>query len=520
MLSKSGNSLPDSLYSADTVRAIDHYLIDQQGVSGFELMHNAAAAAFRHLVRRWSDRQPVLVLCGRGNNGGDGYLLAASAARHGMTVRVIAARDPQDLDGDARKAWQKAVGDGVRIDIWSDLALAERQVAFRETGLIVDALLGTGATGAPRSPYDELIIAANEAGCPILAIDVPSGLDATTGVVTGSAIQAVLTVTFIALKTGLFSGQGAEYCGDIEFERLLTAGATESTGRTPAAYRFDWDRVRSQLTRRPATAHKGLFGHVLIVGGDRGFGGAGLLAAEAAARCGAGLVTLATRPEHVAPALARCPSLMARGVTHGSELSGLIAAADTIVCGPGLGRGAWGQQMLQQVLGAQTPRVLDADALNLMAERVPARAGTQVLTPHPGEAARLMGCSVSDIEADRLAAAMTLQQRFGGVVLLKGAGTVVKGDGSVPWVLSGANAGMATGGMGDVLSGMIGAMLGQERSMEQAVLLASALHLASADAASHSTGLRGLLPMDVIGAIPRLLACAERVIGDSQHGQK
>lgn len=231
-------------------------------------------------------------------------------------------------------------------------------------------------------------------------------------------------------------------------------------------------------------------------------------------------MTLATRPEHVAPALARCPSLMARGVTHGSELSGLIAAADTIVCGPGLGRGAWGQQMLQQVLGAQTPRVLDADALNLMAERVPARAGTQVLTPHPGEAARLMGCSVSDIEADRLAAAMTLQQRFGGVVLLKGAGTVVKGDGSVPWVLSGANAGMATGGMGDVLSGMIGAMLGQERSMEQAVLLASALHLASADAASHSTGLRGLLPMDVIGAIPRLLACAERVIGDSQHGQK
>ncbi len=517
MSSDNGNSLPDSLYSADAVRAIDHYLIDQQGVSGFELMQNAAAAAFRHLVQRWPHCQPVLVLCGRGNNGGDGYLVAASAARHGMTVRVIAAREPETLGGDARKAWQKAVSDGVQVETWSELDAAARQSAFQMAGLVVDALLGTGATGAPRAPYDELIDAANKAGCPILAIDVPSGLDASTGVVAGPAVQAVLTVTFIALKTGLFSAQGPEYCGDIEFEPLLDHEAAAGSGQTPAAYRFDWEGLRTHLSRRPATAHKGVFGHVLIVGGDRGFGGAGLLAAEAAARCGAGLVTLVTRPEHVAPALARCPSLMVRGVTHGSELGSLITSADTVVCGPGLGRGAWGQQMLQQVLGVQTPRVLDADALNLMAERIPARSATQVLTPHPGEAARLLGCTASDVESDRLAAAAALHQRFGGVILLKGAGTVVKGDRAVPRILSGANAGMATGGMGDVLSGMIGAMLGQEHPMEQAVLLASSLHLASADAASDRTGLRGLLPTDVIDTIPRLLGRAERMMGGRRY---
>lgn len=519
MSSKSANSLPDSLYSADAVQAIDHYLIDQQGVSGFELMQTAASAAFRHLVQRWPQRQPILVLCGRGNNGGDGYLVAASAARHGMAVRVITARESDHLSGDARTAWQKAVNDGVAIDIWSDLDAAGQRSAFRDAGLIVDALLGTGATGAPRAPYDELINAANGAGCPVLAIDVPSGLDATTGVVAGPAIQATLTVTFIAMKTGLLSGQGAACCGDIEFEPLLDPALAGQAGQAVAARRFDWAGLGSRLSRRPATAHKGLFGHVLIVGGDRGFGGAGLLAAEAAARCGAGLVTLATRPEHVAPALARCPSLMVQGVTHGSELAGLLAAADTIVCGPGLGRGAWGQQMLQQVLAAKSPRVLDADALNLMAERVPAQSATQVLTPHPGEAARLLGCSVRDVEADRLDAADRLQQRFGGTVLLKGAGTVVTGGESVPWVLSGANAGMATGGMGDVLSGMIGAMLGQEPSMEQAVLLAASLHLACANEASRRLGLRGLLPMDLIDAIPLLLGRAEGVVGERRYEQ-
>lgn len=517
MSSTSGDSLPDLLYSADAVQAIDHYLIDQQGISGFELMQNAAAAAFRQLVRRWPESQPVLVLCGSGNNGGDGYLVAASAARHGLAVRIISARDPHGLRGDARKAWQRAVRDGVQLDIWSELDSKTQYSVFEQAGLIVDALLGTGATGAPRAPYDELVRGANRARCPILAIDVPSGLDATTGTVAGDAIHAELTVTFIALKTGLFTGQGADYTGDIAFEPLLGDGASENSGQSPAASRFDWARLGSRLSRRPVTAHKGMFGHVLVVGGDRGFGGAGLLAAEAAARSGAGLVTLATRPEHVSPALARCPSLMVRGVTHGSELGDLIESADVIVCGPGLGRAAWGQQMLQQVLGTDTPRLLDADALNLMSERVPARAELQVLTPHPGEAARLLGCLVKDIEANRLASAKALQERFGGVVLLKGAGTVVAGESELPWVLSGGNAGMATGGMGDVLSGMIGAIIGQERSMEHAVLIASALHLACANEASRTKGLRGLLPMDVIDAIPLLLGRAEGVTGGARR---
>jgi NAD(P)H-hydrate epimerase len=201
----------------------------------------------------------------------------------------------------------------------------------------------------------------------------------------------------------------------------------------------------SWLPPRAANAHKGHFGHLLVVAGDRGFGGAGLLAAEAAARSGAGLVSLATRPEYVTAALARCPSVMVHGLIHGSELPPLLDAASVVVCGPGIGRGAWGQQMLAQVIASDKPRVLDADALNLLSGRVAVPADNHVLTPHPGEAARLLKCLVPEVEADRVAAARKLQTLYGGTVLLKGAGTVVASDGGALDVISGSNPGCALG---------------------------------------------------------------------------
>lgn len=502
------SSLPDALFTADAVREIDRYVIEQEGVDGFELMQRAAYAAFRRLVRQWPDAEPLLVLCGAGNNGGDGYLVAANAVRHGLAVQCIAVAPTATLKGDARKAWQKAVADGVpvaEIDTLDDAQLAERF----DAAVIVDAMLGTGVSGAPREPFASLIGRCNASPAPVLAIDLPSGLNATTGAAEGDVIKASLTVTFIGLKAGLFTGRGSAVTGRVVFEDLDTGEGVEASGQQPVAWRLDWPATMAWLPERVANAHKGRFGHVLVVAGDRGFGGAGLLAAEAASRSGAGLVTLATRPEHVTAALARCPSIMVHGLIHGSELPPLLESASVVVCGPGMGQSAWGQQMLEQVVDSGKPRVLDADALNLLATRVPVLADNHILTPHPGEAARLLDCLVPEVEADRMAATRTLQGIFGGTVLLKGAGTVIASGHETVDIVSGSNPGLATGGMGDVLSGIIGALYGQLGDPRRAAGLGAAVHLAAANLASEDKGFMGLLPADVIDALPRIFRQAE-----------
>jgi NAD(P)H-hydrate epimerase len=503
------HSLPEALYSADAVRAIDRYVIDQQGVDGFELMQAAAASAFRRLVKQWPRASSILVLCGAGNNGGDGYLIAANARRHGLGADCVAVAPMEKLTGDARKALLKAQADGVEVQAFeSDPQLAVPDLERYD--LIVDAMLGTGVTGPAREPFAGIIRHCNQARTPVLAVDVPSGLDSTVGAASGEVIQADLTVTFIALKAGLFTGQGPACCGRLVFESLDTDEWVSESGQQPVARRVDWNTCAGLLPRRSANAHKGRFGHVLIVAGERGFGGAGILAAEAAARSGAGLVTLGTRPDYVGAALARCPSLMVQAVTHGSELQPLIDAASVIVCGPGIGRGAWGQQMLQQVNASGKPRILDADALNLLAARAVCRQDNHILTPHPGEAARLLGCTVPEVEADRLRAAKSLQQMHGGTVLLKGAGTVIADGQSCPVIVSGSNPGMATGGMGDVLAGIIGSLLGQFGDASLATSMAASLHLEAAGVASLSKGFMGLVPTDVIDALPGVLCKAER----------
>lgn len=511
MISAADDSLPESLYAAEAVREIDRYVIDKGLVPGFELMQRAAAGAFRRLVRAWPQPGPLLVLCGAGNNGGDGYLVAASAVRHGLDVVCVALSPPEKLKGDARSAWQKAVDDGVEVRQWHTMSVEQVDELFTGAGSVVDAMLGTGASGAPRAPFADAIRRCNESGVPVLAIDLPSGLDATTGAAVGVVVRAAMTVTFIGLKAGLFTGQGPEYAGTVVFESLEIGQWLPTAGQSPVARRADWGAVCPQLPQRPKTAHKGRFGHLLIVAGDRGFGGAGLMAAEAAVRSGAGLVTLATRPEHVAPALARCPSVMVQGIIHGSELVPLIENATTLVCGPGLGQSAWGQQMLQQVLASGKPQVLDADALNLLAQRAPVLADHHVLTPHSGEAARLLNVTIAEVEADRLGAARRLQETFGGVALLKGAGTVIAGAG-LPMVVDGGNPGMACGGMGDVLSGIIGALLAQTGRPQQAAELGACLHLAAANVASRTMGYMALSPMDVIMALPGVLSTAEAMM--------
>lgn len=509
----SGAGLPHALYSAGSVRNLDRYLIDEQGVDSFELMQAAARGAFRQLLRRWPQCRHVLVLCGAGNNGGDGYLMATCALRHGLGVTCLVLADPAKLQGDAGKAWRRASEQNITMVTAAQSADADLTTLLQQADVTVDALLGTGLSGAPRGEFARVIGLCNQFSVGVLALDIPSGLNATTGAAAGNVVAADATVTFIGLKAGLFTGHGPAVCGEVVFEDLGAARQLDGCAESVLATRVDWASVRSGIPKRAANAHKGHFGHVLVVAGDLGFGGAGLLVAEAAARSGAGLVSLATRPEHVAAALSRCPSVMSHGVMQGSGLAPLLAAATVVVCGPGLGQSAWGQQMLQQVLGCSLPQVLDADALNLMSgsalvNSVPLARDNRILTPHPGEAARLLGCTVAEVEIDRLSAAHKLQLRYGGTILLKGAGTVIATVSGQIFVTSGSNPGLATGGMGDVLAGIVSGLWAQMADPAQAAVTAAALHLAAANTATQQFGYMGLQPTDVIDALPRVLACA------------
>ncbi|WP_097460051.1 NAD(P)H-hydrate dehydratase [Mangrovitalea sediminis] len=504
----SRSSLPHALYRTESVRALDRYAIEQGGVPGFELMSRAGRRAFRHLMRRWPLARHLTVLCGAGNNGGDGYIMAGLAVAQGLSVHCVAVGDPARLQGDARSAWAQAQELGVQVQ---GIEASSWRECVDGADVIVDAMLGTGLSGEVRDPYRTVFDYVARSGKPVLAVDVPSGLCSDTGRVLGLAIRAELTVTFIGMKQGLLTAAAPDYVGELVFDDLGVGEMIEGVVSADAT-RCDWPSVASLLPERKAASHKGLFGRVLIVGGDCGMGGAAILAAEAAARTGAGLVYLATRPEHVTAALTRCPDIQVTGVEHGSQLDALLVGKDVVVVGPGLGQSAWGQQMLQRVMAWGGPCVADADALNLLSR--PGKALQRenwILTPHPGEAARMLGISTAEIGADRFSAVCRLAQCWGGVAVLKGAGTLIASRDAPVQVATTGNPGMAKGGMGDVLSGILGSLLAQGLPAADVASLGVCLHGEAADRLVSSFGYRGLLPQDLIAEIPSVLARAEAI---------
>ena len=492
-----------ALYNAGQVRNLDRTAIEEFGVEGFELMRRAGRAAFRQLRRHWDQVRHITVLCGGGNNGGDGYVIAALAVQQGLSVRCIAVTDPARLRGTALRAYEYAGEQGVVVESSEVLGETGFEEALRGTDLVVDSLLGTGLSGDVRAPFDAIIHQLNASEVPVLAIDIPSGLCSDTGRVLGCAVEAVVTVTFIARKAGLYTGKARDHTGQVVFDDLAVDPGVYEAEPEPVAHYHDWPAASRWLPRRRPTTHKGECGRILVVGGDQGMGGAGLLASEAALRTGAGLVFWATRQMHLGAAIARCPEVQARAVEHGNELDALLEAVDVVVLGPGLGRSAWGQQMFQRVLAFSGPVVADADALNLIAASPDGLSGHDnwILTPHPGEAARLLGGSTADIEADRYSAVRSLSGRYGNTCVLKGAGTLVASAGSATAVVAGGNCGMASAGMGDVLSGVLGALLGQKLTPHQAAITGCALHARAGDIAVRRHGAMGMLAQDVIAAL-------------------
>lgn len=481
------------LYDAAAARELDRRLIEGCGIAGYALMCKAAAACWRELRAAWPQARKITVLCGSGNNGGDGYEVARLARAAGCDVGVVelALRTPSGDAATARRAW---LAGGGHCRSWNDV----RGVA-PDTEVIVDALFGTGLSRPPAGAAADAIAEINarhRAGCGVLAVDVPSGLEVDRGAAPGACVEADLSVTFIGRKFGLHTGAGVDHAGRVIYDPLVPEVST--IDRPPAlAHLLDVDEVRVALPPRRRGAHKGDHGHVLIVGGDHGMAGAALMAARAALRAGAGLVTVATRAEHAAALTAAQPEVMFRGVRVADDLTALLERADAVAVGPGLGQSEWARALWVAVAGR--PRlVVDADALNLLAG-TPRRGESWILTPHPGEAARLLACSTREVQADRGAALRALAQRYGGYPVLKGAGSLIWLGGGVALCPYG-NPGMGVGGMGDALTGIVAACLAQGLAPAVAATTGVLVHALAGDAAA-ARGERGLLPSDLIDQI-------------------
>jgi NAD(P)H-hydrate epimerase len=493
-------TLPTNVYSAAELRALDRRAIEEFGVPGYSLMCRAGDAALATLRSCWPQAQRILVACGPGNNGGDGYALARLAREQRLQVNVIAMGDPSKLTGEARVAFNDYTASGGSVQQWNG-SLAEADV-------IVDALFGIGLVRNIEGAAAQLIDLINQSASHVLSLDIPSGLHADTGRVLGVAVHAERTITFIGLKLGFYLGDGPDYTGAVMFDSLDLE--SEVYGKaTPALVRIDEQKLRTLLPPRKRTAHKGQQGSILIVGGGLGMAGAVRMSGEAALRSGAGLVTIATHPDNVAAVVGGRPELMCRAVTGKEDLQHLLERADLIAVGPGLGRDEWAKTMFDAALATDKRKVVDADALNLLSAS-PRRYSNWILTPHPGEAARLLGMTNADIQADRLHAAREIVDRYGGVVVLKGAGTLVATADRTPAVCDRGNPGMASPGMGDVLTGVIAGMAAQIPDLTAAAEVGVLVHAMAGDIAARH-GERGLIATELFNYLPACVNPSQRI---------
>jgi len=490
--------VPQRLYTAGQVRELDRIAIEDCGIEGYALMQRAGLAAFRWLRYCFPRATRLAVYCGGGNNGGDGYVLAALAARAGLDVQVVAVGEAKSAAARrARRDFERAGG-----------ALSGEHDPSR-SDVIVDALLGTGLQRAPAGAYGDVVRRLNAAAVPTLAMDIPSGLHADTGEALEPCVRADTTVTFIGRKLGCFTAAGRARAGRIYFDEL---------GVPPAIY----ERVEHAASliapgghaafigARSASAHKGDAGRLLVVGGNHGMPGAPCLSARAAHRGGAGLVYLASR-SRPAELVSNSLESMAVEIQAAEDLDPVMEKADVIAVGPGLGRDAWAREAWRRVLQSGKPLVVDADALYQLAD-TQTRRDDWVLTPHPGEAARMLNISTGAVQRDRLKACRDLQARHGGVVVLKGPGTLVRGR--ALHVCDRGNAGMASAGMGDVLTGVIAALLGQGLGAEAAACYGTWCHAEAGDRAARR-GLVGVTASDVIEALQGVVgALPETGAGD------
>lgn len=498
------------VFKAESIKIIEQAAAKAQGFALFELMQRAGHAAFDCLEREWPLAHRVVIVTGSGNNAGDGLIVAALALRAGMQVTLVPIKPLQDLTGDSATAWQQLKDKNIPIK-------EPEHALFEQADVIVDALLGTGFQGRLRDEYAQVIEQINHSGMPVLALDLPSGVYADSGLCAEQYIRADHTVSFIFYKVCQVLNEGLAAQGELH---LATLGVSQSQfyQQHPIAWKQSYSDVMDSIPERSATAYKQACGHLLCVGGDFTMGGAIMLATETAMRSGAGLVTTFLHPDNRSAALGFCPEAMWHGVAF-EELSfnSLIEASpkqyNAIVLGPGLGRSEWGRLVFEQAFAyarqQQLPCLIDGDGLFWLQKHLsdagkrPELPHPLILTPHVGEAARLLSWDTAKVSEDRIMAAQAVAEQYQCICLLKGAGTIIA-DGQQIVIAGGAHPAMATAGLGDVLSGLIGSLLVQGMSAWDAACVATSIHF-TAGVETAGDRVRGVLASELIESIHYLV---------------
>ena len=510
---KRPHGISSSLFSAEQIRELDRIVIEEFDISGYELMQRAGRFSYDKLKENWPEANNICVFCGSGNNAGDGYVLAKLAAMDKKTVSVVNCFNSEKLKGDAKRAYQDLLAANVKplneriencykfLDTFRGLDIGIDNDEMKEL-VVVDAIFGTGlkrnidddylinlikAINYHSQFYGDIYEELNQKHVGnVLSIDIPSGLNADTGSVMGTAVTANVTATFMGIKKGMLTNDGPDCSGEIVFSRLnipnqsyeslahKLGGAHANILRLESyipVWKKNYETIYSLcsfLEPRKRNSHKGNFGHVLIIGGDEGYLGASQLAAQAAMRVGAGLVSVATRKSHAAQLSIAVPEIMCHGVETLHELMPLIKRANVIAIGPGLGQSEWAKLLFARVLESDLPIIIDADALNLLSEEEQS-SSNWIITPHPGEASRLLKTDVDAIQSDRFQSAKMLHEKYQGPVVLKGCGSIIADSRGDLFVCASGNPGMSSGGMGDVLTGVIAGLLAQGIEMDEEI---------------------------------------------------
>ncbi len=487
-------------YDAAQSRAIDRLAIEQKGIPGLLLMKRAGLFAFQTLQNQYPNAQRLLIVCGTGNNGGDGFVVAQLAVMAGLKVELLLNGQADELKNDALQTYRELESLGVK-------PASFQADAFKTCDVIIDALFGTGLDRPIQNQAAEWIEYINASGKPVIALDIPSGLSADKGTVLGCAVKANHTCTFITRKLGLYQFNGADYSGKVHYSPLFLEQSILET-QTPVAANHPLKYWLNQLPHRPKTSHKGSAGSVCLIGGDHHMMGAIQMAGLASLKVGAGLVKVISHEEHGIALTQALPELICYGEPAFEEQT---QNAKAIAVGPGLGLNDWGKNLFEKATRLPQLKVIDADALKLLAAN-PKHQDDWVLTPHPGEAGEMLGCTTDEIQQDRIEAVKAIQKKYGGVVVLKGNGSLIFDGENMEMCLAG-NPGMAVGGMGDVLTGAIGGLIAQGLPLFEAACLGVNLHAHAGDILAQQKGQLGLLPTELASTISQLLTYADKQSG-------
>ncbi|MBN2866190.1 MAG: NAD(P)H-hydrate dehydratase [Thiotrichales bacterium] len=486
-------------YSVKQSKAIDALAMNEHAIPGLLLMKRAGLFTYETLLNHYPKTKKLLILCGTGNNGGDGFVVAQLAMMAGIQTDVFLYGQISHIKNDALLAYQEFVQMGGEIIHLNPDELHKYDV-------IIDALFGIGMDKKRpiKSKLADWIDLINQQACPVIAVDIPSGLDANTGQIHGCAIKAERTCTFITHKPGLYQFNGQDTAGKIHYSALFLNDDILHS-HPSIAHNHPLKHWLQQLPNRSSISHKGSTGQIGLVGGDQHMMGAVQMAGLAALKVGAGLVKVITHPEHGIALTQALPELMCYSP---AELQAQLKQVDVIGIGPGLGLNEWGKNLFHQSMQLPQPKVVDADALTLLATN-PETHSNWILTPHPGEAARLLNTTTDTVQNNRIKAIKAIQKKYGGVVVLKGNATLVYDGERLEMCLAG-NPGMATGGMGDVLTGAISGLIAQGIPLFEAACLGVSLHAHAGDIIAQQKGQLGLLPTELAATLSQLLTYANR----------